>query len=147
MLIYVQCTTERAKVTPLGLHSRFFGPDLLELLEYFSMVWDKICRCKRVWGCLQTRVFFFFFSFSFPFFSFFFHPIFIIFALLFSLPRSRNSDPGSHTYSRLFSAPPRYGSCLAFLSREDLSPFFPWKCVWDNFTCDISTYQYIVFQC
>ena len=48
---------------------------------------------------------------------------FIVFALLFSLPSSRNSDPGSH--SRLFSPPTHYGSCLAFLSREDFSSFFP----------------------
>ena len=46
----------------------------------------------------------------------------IIFALLFSLPPSRNSDPGSH--SRLFSPPTHYGSCLAFLPREDFS-FLP----------------------
>ena len=39
------------------------------------------------------------------------------FALLFSLPPSRNSDPGSH--SRLFSPDTHNGSCLAFLSRED----------------------------
>ena len=37
-------------------------------------------------------------------------------------PPSRNSDPGS--CSRLFP-PPRYGWCLAFLSRENLSTFFP----------------------
>ena len=48
---------------------------------------------------------------------------FIIFALLFSLPPSRNSDPGSH--SMLFSPPTHYGSCLVFLSREDFSSFFP----------------------
>ena len=40
-----------------------------------------------------------------------------------SLPSSRNSDPGSH--SRPFSPPTHYGSCLAFLSREDFSSFFP----------------------
>ena len=44
---------------------------------------------------------------------------FMMFALLFSLPASRNSDPGSH--SRLFSPPTNYGSCLALLSREDFS--------------------------
>ena len=48
---------------------------------------------------------------------------FIIFAFLFSLPPSRNSDPGSQ--SRLFSPPPHYGSCLAFLTREGLNTFFP----------------------
>ena len=47
---------------------------------------------------------------------------FIIFALLFFPPPSRNSDPGSR--SRLFSPAPHYGSCLAFLSREDFSSFF-----------------------
>ena len=41
----------------------------------------------------------------------------MIFALLFSLPPSRNSDPGSH--SRLFSPPTHYGSCLAcFIARR-----------------------------
>ena len=54
-------------------------------------------------------------------FSFLFIP-FIIFALRFSLPPSRNSDPGSH--SGLFPPPTPYGSCLAFLSREDFSYFF-----------------------
>ena len=55
---------------------------------------------------------------------FFFSILFIIFALLFSLPPGRNSDPGSH--SRLFSPPTHhYGSCLAFLSREYFSSFFP----------------------
>ena len=44
-------------------------------------------------------------------------------SFFFSLPPSRNSDPGSH--SRLFSPPLHYGSCLAFLSREDFSSFFP----------------------
>ena len=48
---------------------------------------------------------------------------FTIFALLFSLPPSRNSDPESN--SRLFSPPTHYGSCLAFFSREDFSSFFP----------------------
>ena len=53
----------------------------------------------------------------------FFPPIpFIIFALLFSLPSSRNSDPGSH--GRLFSPPPHYGMRHAFLSRQDFSSFF-----------------------
>ena len=53
------------------------------------------------------------------FFLFFFPIPFIVFALLLSLPPSRNSDPGSHR--RLFSPPPHCGSCLAFLSREKLS--------------------------
>ena len=54
---------------------------------------------------------------------FFFSILLIFFALLFSLPPARNSDPGSH--SRLFSPHTHYRSCLAFLSREDLSCFFP----------------------
>ena len=54
---------------------------------------------------------------------FFFSIPFVIFALLFSLHPSRNSDPGSN--SKLFSPPTHYGSCLAFLSREDFSSFFP----------------------
>ena len=47
----------------------------------------------------------------------------IFFVLLFSLPPSCNSDPGSH--SRLFPPPTHYGSCLSFLSRVDFSSFFP----------------------
>ena len=47
----------------------------------------------------------------------------IMFALIFSLPPSRNSHLGSH--NRLFSPAPHCGSCLAFLSREDFSSFFP----------------------
>ena len=45
----------------------------------------------------------------------------LVFALLLSLPPSRNSDPGSH--SRLFSPPTHYGSCLAFISREDITSY------------------------
>ena len=39
---------------------------------------------------------------------------FIVFVLLFSLPPSRNPDPGSH--SRLFSTPnpPRFAPCIFF---------------------------------
>ena len=83
-------------------------------------------------------LFYFIFLFSIPL---------IIFALLSSLPPSRNSDPGSH--SRLLSPPTHYGSCRA-LNREKISdlsslvdlrrmvivhnneergrsePFFPW---------------------
>ena len=44
-------------------------------------------------------------------------PFFSIFLL------SRNSD--SRLQSRLFSPPSHYGSCLAFLSREDFSSFSP----------------------
>ena len=54
---------------------------------------------------------------------FFFLPIpFIVSTLLFSLLPSRNSDSGSLAGS---SPPTHYGSCLAFLSREDFSSFFP----------------------
>ena len=61
----------------------------------------------------------FIWEWSRPFFCFFFFSIpFTSFALLFSLPPSRNSDPGSH--SRLFSPPTHYGSCLAF---------FRWRCL------------------
>ena len=49
--------------------------------------------------------------------------LFCFFTLVFSLPPSGYSDPGSH--SRLFSPPPQYGSCLAFLSPEDFSSIFP----------------------
>ena len=56
--------------------------------------------------------------FSFFFFLLFFHPIYdIIFALLFSLPPSRNSDPGSH--SMLFSPLATTVRALHFLSPEN----------------------------
>ena len=61
-----------------------------------------------------------------PWFNFFllFFPIpFMNLALVFSLPPSRNSDPGSQ--SSLFSPPTHYGSCLAILSREDFRYFLP----------------------
>ena len=48
---------------------------------------------------------------------------FIIFALLFSLPPSRNSDPGSH--GRLFSPPTHYGSCIAFFIARRFQLFLP----------------------
>ena len=85
--------------------------------QYHAIVLDTT---SRTYERQQPRNFFLFFFFL----SFFlFHPIYIFFALLFSLPPSRNSDPGSH--SRLFSPPPHCGSCLAFLSRADFSSFFP----------------------
>ena len=62
-------------------------------------------------------------TFFFFFFSCFCSIPFIMFALLFSLPPSRNSDPRSHR--GLFSPPTHYGWCPAFLSREDFSSFFP----------------------
>ena len=57
--------------------------------------------------------------------SFFSHAFFLYSPLL--LPPSRHSDPGSHM-SRLFSPPARSATlyrCLAFLSRERFSTFFP----------------------
>ena len=57
------------------------------------------------------------------FFYFTFFPSHLLSSPFCSLPPSRNSDPGSH--SRLFSPPTHYGSCLAFLSREDFSSLFP----------------------
>ena len=83
-----------------------------------------LCAAAAVFSKMTRYI-----SFSFPFlikhvwyysydvFTFFSIP-FIIFALLFSLPPSRNSDPGSH--SRPFPPPPHYGSCLAFLSPEEI---------------------------
>ena len=50
---------------------------------------------------------------------------FIIFALLSSLPPSRNSDSGSHINSRLFSLPPHYGSCLAIFIARRFQLFLP----------------------
>ena len=56
---------------------------------------------------------------DFRFFRFFCIPS----SPFYSLHPSRNSDPGSH--SRLFSPPTQNDSCLALLSREDFSSFFP----------------------
>ena len=50
-----------------------------------------------------------------------FFPSHLLSSPFYSLPPSRNSDPGSH--SRLFSPPTHYGSCLGFLSRGDFSSF------------------------
>ena len=59
--------------------------------------------------CVNTAMFFFLFLFS---------NTFIISPLLFSLPPSRNSDPGSHIAGS-FPLPTTYGSRPGFLSRED----------------------------
>ena len=61
-------------------------------------------------------------TFCFLLFSFFSIPL-NIFALLFSLPPSRNSDPGSH--GRLFSPPTHYDSCLAFFIARRFQLFLP----------------------
>ena len=62
------------------------------------------------------------FCFCFSFFVFFLsHSLSSPF---YSLPPSRNSDPGSH--SRLFFPhPPRYGSCLAFFIAIRFQLFLP----------------------
>ena len=55
------------------------------------------------------------------FLSFFCSPpnLFTIFALLFSVPPSRGSDPAPHSRGA-FPPPPQYdGSCISYLSRED----------------------------
>ena len=72
----------------------------------------KVLMWRQHYYILPSSLFFFRLVFSIPF---------IVFALLFSLPPSRNSDPGSH--NRLFSPHTHYGPCLAFLSREDFSSF------------------------
>ena len=66
---------------------------------------------------------------------------YIIFALLFSLPPSRNSDPGSH--SRLFSPPSPLRSvpCLFIATRFQL--FLTYKGVARNFARNIHIYTYI----
>ena len=86
-------------------------------------------RIHTYWHCATVMLLLFLFFFQSLFFFYlamwfgdffcyfyFFSIPFIIFALLFCLPPSRNSDPGSH--SRLFSPPTHYGSCLAFFSRK-----------------------------
>ena len=56
---------------------------------------------------ISLRADLFLLSFFVFVFVFVFFPIpFVIFAFLFSLPPSRNSDPGSHTYQALFSPLP-----------------------------------------
>ena len=61
-------------------------------------------------------------------FVFFFHPVYGLRALLFSLRpiHCRNSDLGSHN-RHFFPLPTTFRAlhCLAFLSREDFSSFFP----------------------
>ena len=99
--------------TKLGCHLR-----LLPTLTCFS----HICRLfsggavksfRKNISDLSSQIYIYIYIF-FPY-----QVPFIIVALLFSLTPSHNSDPGSH--SGLFSLPPHYGSCLAFLSREDFS--------------------------
>ena len=62
---------------------------------------------------------------DFFFFTFFFSTVpFVIFALRFSLPPSRNTDPGSRTIAG--SSPPyplRFAPCVFFQSREDLDVY------------------------
>ena len=70
-------------------------------------------KCCATQNGLPVAFLFFVFCFSIPF---------TISTLLFPLPPSRNSDPGSH--SRLFSPSTHYGLCLAFLSREYFRSFF-----------------------
>ena len=70
---------------------------------------------------LRTYVHKFVFVFVFVFF-----PSHLLSSPFYSLPPSRNSDPGSHTiHSRLFFPPTHCGSCHPFLSREDFVSFFP----------------------
>ena len=67
---------------------------------------------------IKTMILFIIFS------KHFFFPIpFVVFALLFSLPPSRNSDPGSH--SRLFVPHTHCGSCLAFFIARRFQLFLP----------------------
>ena len=61
----------------------------------------------------------FYFGFPVPF-------IIFVFALQFSLPPSRNSDPGSH--SRLFSPFPTTVCAFFFIARR-LQPLFPHRLV------------------
>ena len=67
----------------------------------------------------------------------------------FSRIPSRSSDPGSH--SRLFFPPPQYGSCLAFLSRADLSSFFSRRlasnCSYPRYVGALSSSSFSFFFC
>ena len=86
---------------------------------------------------------------SIPSFFLFLFPIpFIIFALLFSLLPSRNSDPGSHR--RLFSAPAHYGSCLAFFMVGRFQLFLPAStrvelCLPTLLIGDLSSWSFFIF--
>ena len=75
---------------------------------------------RRIYICivqpLRTVSITFFSFFSIPFIS-------SIFALLFYLPPSHNSAPGSH--SRLLCPPTHYGSCLAFHIARRFQLFLP----------------------
>ena len=105
----------------LVLLPKYLCPRWLDELQTLNGKWKRInetrkkrARCTKS-TCtkfllvplnmlLLCQIHFFIFIFSIPF---------IIFALLYSLPPRRNSDPGSH--SRLFSPPTHYG-CLLYTS-------------------------------
>ena len=88
----------------------------VEQIAFFfcaEIIWDFFFRVGKACAT-RTHVFF----------SLFFPIPFVVFALLVLLPPSGNSDPGSHSIASLLP-PPDYGTCVAFLSREGFSTFFP----------------------
>ena len=86
---------------------------------------------NAVWLALVQHETFSSFTIFFPHPIYYLRPSFLsvvffsfipfVFALLFSLLPSRNSDPGSHC--RLFSPPPHHGSCPSFFIVRRLQPF------------------------
>ena len=107
----------------------FFFRDYSILTTYLHHVTRMYCYSSR--GCVElydlilcSHIYVQYAGVCMLWHGFFFFPIpFIIFALLFSLAPSRNSDPGSH--GRLFFPPTHHGSCLCFFSREDFRSFLP----------------------
>ena len=93
---------------PVGLPWDVPREPMLLLLKDVCVM-TPVGSCKG-WRCrLESWTYFILFYFSIPL---------ITFALLFSLPPSRNSDPGSH--SRLFSPPHTTVRALLF-DREKIS--------------------------
>ena len=81
-----------------------------------SRIWDTSPNPGRIgtkhWCHVITQKYSVVYSHT-RFLFFFYFPSHLLCSPFYSLPPSRNSDPGSH--NRLFSPPTHYGSCLAYL--------------------------------
>ena len=91
-----------------------------------SRIWDTSPNPGRIgtkhWCHVITQKYSVVYSHT-RFLFFFYFPSHLLCSPFYSLPPSRNSDPGSR--DRLFFPPTHCGSCLAFSSREDFSSLFP----------------------
>ena len=100
-------------------------------------VFIDICSLRIILGVLCTL---FFLS------LFFFSMTFIIFALLFSIPPSRNSDPGSH--SRLFCPPYplRFVPCIFYREKiSALSSLVDSRRMWLPTLGALSSWSFFIF--